>query len=163
MTAEEWAPWVAAAIGLVNLIAGIQAYRGRYQAWLLLKGGPFPGWPGLASLYLGVAFTLLSVSPLVLDHGPPLLILAIFFTLFPSLGIGIIGMFWLPSFMLPAWIKETRRKMRAGEDRYSRAIRPGGALYRRLGVDPRYQPGGTEGPPVENPDGERRTVIRRED
>lgn len=145
MSAEQWAPWVTAAIGLVNLIAGIQAYRGRYQAWLMLKGALFPGWPGLASLYLGVAFIMMSVAPMVMDHGPPLLKLAIFFMLFPSLLLGIIAMFWLPSFMLPAWIKETRRRIRAGEDRLSQALAPGGALYRRLGVDPRYQPGGREG------------------
>lgn len=140
MAVEQWAPWVTAAIGLVNLISRIQAYRGRYRAWLMLKEAFFPGWPGLASLYLGVAFSLMSVAPLVMDHGPPLLKLIVFFTLFPSLALGIIAMFWLPSFMLPAWIKETRRKMKAGEDQFSKDMAPGGVLYGRLGVDPEHHP-----------------------
>lgn len=158
MTAEQWAPWVTAAIGLVNLVGGIQAYRGHYRAWLILKGALVPGWPGLASLYLGVAFTMMSVAPLVMDHGPPLLKLIVFFTLFPSLVLGIIAMFWLPSFMLPAWIKETRRKMKAGEDQFSKDMAPGGVLYRRLGVDPEFQPPrhDPQKKPDEEQDGDRR-------
>lgn len=140
MTVEQWGPWVAAAIGLVNLVAGIQAYRGRYRAWLMLKGALFPGWPGLASLYLGVAFTLIGVSSWVMDHGPSALKFMLFILLFPTLVLGIIAMFWLPPMLLPAWVKETRRKFKSGQDRLSQAMAPGGALYRRLGVDPENQP-----------------------
>lgn len=141
MTADQWAPWVAFVFGLVNLVAGILAYRGRYRAWLVLKGSFLPGWPGLASLYFGVAFILIGLGPLVLEYAPPLLQLAHFFLLFPALVVGIIAMFWLPSFMLPAWVKETRRKIKAGEDRLSQALAPGGALHGRLGVNPGNQPG----------------------
>lgn len=157
MTAEQWAPWVAFAFGLVNFIAGILAYRGRYRAWLILKGSFLPGWPGLASLYLGVAFLLIGSGPLVLAYAPPILQLAHFFLLFPSLAVGIIAMFWLPSFMLPEWVKETRRKIKKGEDRLSQALAPGGALYRRLGVDPEHQPGANraQGPLDDDQDGNR--------
>ena len=63
MTAAQWAPWVSFVFGLLNFIAGILAYRGRYQAWLMLKGSLMPGWPGLASLYLEVAFMLIAWGP----------------------------------------------------------------------------------------------------
>lgn len=156
MTAEQWAPWVSFVFGLLNFIAGILAYRGRYRAWLILKGSLLPGWPGLASLYLGVAFMLIGVGPLVLGYAPPLLQLAHFFLLFPSLVVGIVAVFWLPSFMLPAWIKETRRKMRAGEDQYSRDMAPGGILHGRLGVDPRHHPDRYDGLRPAKPDADGR-------
>ncbi|MGP5607615.1 hypothetical protein [Arthrobacter rhombi] len=156
MTAEQWAPWVSFVFGLLNFIAGILAYRGRYQAWLILKGSLLPGWPGLASLYLGVAFMMIGVGPLVLGYAPPLLQLAHFFLLFPCLVVGIISVFWLPSFMIPAWIKETRRRMRAGEDQYSKDMAPGGVLHGRLGVAARHQNGGQGGPRVAKPDADGR-------
>ncbi|WP_417217120.1 hypothetical protein [Arthrobacter sp.] len=147
MTVEQWGPWAAAALGLVNLVAGIQAYRGRYRAWLVLKGSIAPGWPGLASLYLGVFFVLISISGWILERGAAVLDFMVFVFAVPSLVVGIIAMFWLPSFMLPTWVKETRRKIRSGEDRLSRDLAPGGALYGRLGVD-------TEDQPRTPPDGE---------
>lgn len=139
MTVEQWAPWAALVLGLVNFVAGILAYRGRYRAWLVLKGSFLPGRPGLASLYLGLAFMLIGVGPLVLAFAPPLVQLVHFFLLFPTLAVGIVAMFWLPSVMLPAWVKDTRRKIASGEDRLSRALAPGGVLHGRLVVGPGTQ------------------------
>lgn len=157
MSAEQWAPWAAFAFGAVNFVAGILAYRGRYRGWLILKGFFLPGWPGLASLYLGIAFMLIGAGPMVLAYAPPLLLLAHFFLLFTSLVVGIIAMFWLPAFMLPGWVRETRRKIKSGEDRLSQALAPGGALYRRLGVAPEHQPGPapTDAPRDDDHDGHR--------
>lgn len=80
-------------LGVDNLAAGILASRGRYRAWLVLNGTFLPGWPGLASLYWGVAFTLMAAGPRVLGHAPAVLQLIHFFVLFPSLVGGIIAMF----------------------------------------------------------------------
>lgn len=67
------------------------------------------------------------------DRLPPLLVLLLVVAVV-GMVMGVAGMFWLPSFFLPAWIKQTRERMRRGEDALSQAMRPGGALYGRLGV-----------------------------
>ncbi|MEE1620469.1 hypothetical protein ACQ7DA_04415 [Zafaria sp. J156] len=135
MNAGQLMSPVLAAVGTVLVVAGVLADRGRYKAWLVLKSFLFPGWPGLASLYLGIAFLAIAGAGFVMEHAPPLVFLLFALVLFASMVLGIVGMFWLPSLMLPAWVKETRRRLAAGEDRLSRALRPGGALHGRLGVD----------------------------
>lgn len=125
------------ALGVLLVVSGILAYTGKYRAWLMLKSF-FPGWPGLAGGYIGVMILVaLYLAPL-LETMPPLLSLLVAAVLFLSLALGIIGMFWLPGFLLPAWVKETRNRMRRGEDKYSQAMKPGGALHGRLGVDTKH-------------------------
>lgn len=119
----------------VLIVSGVLAYTGRYKGWLMLKSF-LPGWPGLAGLYLGVGIGLVVVLPSVMDALPPLLVLLAGALAFGSLLIGIVGMFWLPRFLLPGWVREQQDQMRRGEDAFSTAMQPGGALYGRLGVRP---------------------------
>jgi hypothetical protein len=122
------------AIGAISFVSGILAYQGKYKSWLVLKSFLFPGWPGLAGLYVGLGIMMASLSGLVVDAGTPgFLIFLWVVVMFASMVTGIIGMFWLPRFMWPSWIKETADKMRRGEDAYSQAMKPGGSLYGKLG------------------------------
>ncbi|NUL46153.1 hypothetical protein F7P69_13255 [Cellulosimicrobium funkei] len=124
-------------LGVLLVVSGILAYTGKYRAWLMLKSF-LSGWPGLAGGYIGVMILLALYLPLIGESLPPILfLLAAAFT-FLSMAIGIIGMFWLPSFLLPAWIKETRDRMKRGEDELSQALKPGGTLHGRLGVDTKH-------------------------
>ncbi|RZU60869.1 hypothetical protein EV380_0420 [Zhihengliuella halotolerans] len=106
--------------------------------WLALKSF-FPGWAGLAGLYLGLAFLGLSIFMVLhgldLLHGPIMTLVGLVCVVaaFAGLPIGIIGFFWLPRFMLPKWVKEDEEKMARGEDKLSQDLRPGGKLYGRLG------------------------------
>ncbi len=125
-------------LGVTCLVSGIMAYRGRYVSWLALKS-ILPGWAGLASLYLGAAFLALPAATFVLRAMPEgdvvraLLGLLLIGIMIAGAIIGIIGMFWLPRFMLPRWIKDTIDEIERGEDPLSKAVRPGGSLYGRLG------------------------------
>jgi hypothetical protein len=133
MTVEQWAPWVIGAMGVVCFYGGILAYQGRYKSWLVLKS-VFPGWIGLASLYLGVAMVMLALAPFLKAIDAPGIVAVLWLLVTaPSMIIGIIGCFWLPRFMWPQWMKETQREIDRGEDALSQALRPGGALYGRLG------------------------------
>ncbi|MFC7400858.1 hypothetical protein [Citricoccus sp. GCM10030269] len=124
---------IAVGLGVLLVASGVLAYTGHYKGWLMLKSF-LPGWPGLAGGYIGVMILLAVFLPLVGDAMPPLLFLVFAAVLFVSMLIGIIGMFWMPRFLLPQWVKETQDEMRRGEDTFSQAMRPGGALYGRLGV-----------------------------
>lgn len=115
------------------------ASTGRYKGWLLLKG-IFPGSLGLAQLYLGVGIAMILLYSVVGDRLPPLVVLLLLAVAVAGMVMGVVGMFWLPSFLPPAWIKQTRERMRRGEDALSQAMRPGGALYGRLGVPPEQWP-----------------------
>ncbi|GAA3697866.1 hypothetical protein GCM10022377_08470 [Zhihengliuella alba] len=125
-------------IGGVSFVSGVLAYRGKYVAWLALKSF-FPGWPGLAGLYIGAAILSGAGAAVILQAMPEgnivraLLGLLLIFTMIAGAIIGIIGMFWLPRFMLPQWVKDTIDEIKRGEDPLSQALRPGGSLYGRLG------------------------------
>lgn len=134
MDKETLGPLLAVLFGLVLLISGILAYTGRYRSWLVLKSF-LPGWPGLAGGYIGAMVLLAMFAVPVLDVLPAPLSFLLAVLLFACLLIGIIGMFWLPRFLLPPWIREQQDQMRRGEDRFSQAMKPGGALHGRLGVD----------------------------
>ncbi|MFC4333801.1 hypothetical protein [Salininema proteolyticum] len=137
---NDWTPMaVLGAMSAVLIVSGVLAYRQKYVAWLALKSF-LPGWPGLAGLYLGMAFAAILVLKSMLDigvEGNAVLALAylVLFAVFAlSLAIGIIGMFWLPHFLLPRWVKEMVDEIERGEDPLSRDLRPGGRLHGRLGV-----------------------------
>ena len=121
----------------ILIVGGVLAYTGRYKGWLLLKP-IFPGWLGLDQLYLGVGIAMILLYSVVGDRLPPLVVLLA--VAVAGMVVGVVGMFWLPSFLPPAWIKRTRERMRRGEDALSQAMRPGGALYGRLGVPPEQWP-----------------------
>jgi hypothetical protein len=134
MDKETLGPLVAVVFGLILVISGVLAYTGRYRSWLMLKSF-LPGWPGLAGGYIGLMVLLaVFVQPLI-DTLPGPLLLVVAAVAFGSMLLGIIGMFWLPRLLLPGWIREQQDQMVRGEDRFSRATRPGGALHGRLGVD----------------------------
>ena len=128
---------VGTALGILLVVSGILAYTGKYRAWLMLKS-IFPGWPGLAGGYLGLMILLALYLPPVLDSWPPLLALLVVAVLFLSMEVVIVGMFWLPNFLLPPWVREQKRRMARGEDKFSQAMKPGGALHGRLGVDTKH-------------------------
>ncbi|WP_349828625.1 hypothetical protein [Brevibacterium litoralis] len=128
---------VLSVMSLVLVVSGVMAYREKYVSWLILKSF-FPGWPGLAGLYLGIAFGSLLVLNTLMDSevargNIPLSLLVLFGVMVLGLVIGIVGMFWLPRFLLPRWVKETSDEIRRGDDPLSRDLRPGGKLYGRLG------------------------------
>lgn len=126
---------IAVGLGVLLVVSGVLAYTGHYKGWLMLKSF-LPGWPGLAGGFIGVMILLAVFLPMVGDALPPALYLLLAAVLFGSMIIGIIGMFWLPRFLLPGWIREQQEEMRRGEDAFSQAMRPGGALHGRLGVRP---------------------------
>lgn len=121
-------------IGLIGFVAGILAYQGKYKSWLVLKSFLFPGWPGLAGLYLGLAMMMFGLAAFLQVIDAPGIVMALWLVITaPSAVIGIIAMFWLPRFLWPQWLKDTENEMRRGEDRFSQAMKPGGALYGKLG------------------------------
>lgn len=122
-----------ASLVLILIVGGLLAYRGHFKGWLMLKS-IFPGWPGLAQLYLGVGLGCVLMYGLLKPYLPPLVVLLVAAVAFMGMVLGILGMFWLPSFLLPDWIKHAREEMRRGEDPYSQAMKPGGVLHGRLGV-----------------------------
>lgn len=126
---------IAVGLGVLLVVSGILAYTGKYKGWLMLKSF-LPGWPGLAGGFIGVMILLAVFMPLAGDALPPVLFLLLAAVLFCSMLLGIVGMFWLPRFLLPGWIREQQEEMRRGEDAFSQAMRPGGALHGRLGVRP---------------------------
>jgi hypothetical protein len=134
VTVEQWAPWVVAVMGLICFVSGILAYQGRYRSWLVLKSFLFPGWPGLAGLYLGLAMMMLGLAAFLQSIDAPGFVMVLWLVITaPSMVIGIVAMLWLPRFLWPQWIKDTADEMRRGEDAYSLAMKPGGSLYGRLG------------------------------
>lgn len=144
---------VMAVIGAILVVSGYFAYRGKYVAWMLMKSF-LPGWPGLAGLFLGIWMILFPVVGWLIDVAKPLGALVVVFVWFPSLLLGIIGMFWLPRFLLPQWIKDDIEEIRRGEDPLSQALKPGGSLYGRLGVPkdqwPENQARGKHGNPPDD-------------
>ncbi|NUL46924.1 hypothetical protein F7P69_17215 [Cellulosimicrobium funkei] len=148
MTADQWAPWVIGILGGVTFISGILAYQGRYKSWLVLKSFLAPGWAGLASLYLGMGLLLIGAGGFAASTDLPDVIVVVCGALgFPSLVLGIIGFFWLPRFLWPRWLKDTQQEMDRGEDKLSQAMKPGGALYGRLGRPPGQAPHPPSPPP----------------
>ncbi|WP_189349162.1 hypothetical protein [Zhihengliuella salsuginis] len=123
----------------VLIVSGVMAYRQKYVAWLALKSF-FPGWPGLAGLYLGIAIATILVLNSILDAATAgnlllgLAVLVLFAVFVLCLVTGIVGMFWLPRFLLPRWVEDMVEEIRRGDDPLSRDLRPGGRLHGRLGV-----------------------------
>lgn len=134
---DQWTLVAAGLFGLFLFVGGVLAYRGTYRAWLVLKGAFLPGWIGLSGLYIGLALMMVPFIGPVLDSAPPILVLVFAAVFFLSMVVGLLAVFWLPGFLLPGWVKDSRERMRRGEDRYSQAMRPGGALHGRLSDDPR--------------------------
>lgn len=130
---------VLGAMSAVLIVTGVMAYRQKYVAWLALKSF-FPGWPGLAGLYLGIAFATILVLNSMLDAATGgnlllgLAVLALFAVFVLCLVTGIVGMFWLPRFLLPRWVRDMVEEIRRGDDPLSRDLRPGGRLHGRLGA-----------------------------
>lgn len=121
-------------MGLISFVAGILAYRGKYKSWLVLKSFLFPGWIGLASLYLGLALMMLGLAAFLQFIDAPGFVMALWLVITaPAMVTGIIAMFWLPRFLWPRWLKDTEDEIRRGEDPLSQALKPGGSLYGKLG------------------------------
>lgn len=145
---------VMSILGALLIVSGYFAYRGKYVAWLQLKS-ILPGWPGLAGLYLGIWMVLFPVVGWLLEVAKPLGAVVAVFAWLPSLLLGLIGLFWLPRFLLPQWIKDDIEEIRRGEDPLSQALKPGGSLYGKLGVPkdqwPENQGPGPGGEPGNHP------------
>jgi len=125
---------VVGVMGLISFVAGILAYRGKYKSWLVLKSFLFPGWIGLASLYLGLALMMLGLAAFLQFIDAPGFVMALWLVITaPAMVIGIIGFLWLPRFLWPQWLKDTEDEIRRGEDPLSQAMKPGGSLYGKLG------------------------------
>jgi hypothetical protein len=125
---------VVGVMGLISFVSGILAYQGRYKSWLVLKSFLFPGWPGLAGLYLGLGLLMIALAAPLLAVNAPGWVMAVWLVITaPAMVTGIIAMFWLPRFLWPRWLKDTEDEIRRGEDALSQALKPGGSLYGRLG------------------------------
>ncbi|GHD04242.1 hypothetical protein GCM10008096_11330 [Zhihengliuella salsuginis] len=137
---SDWLPMaILGTMSAVLIVSGVMAYRQKYVAWLALKSF-FPGWPGLAGLYLGIAIATILVLNSILDAATAgnlllgLAVLVLFAVFVLCLVTGIVGMFWLPRFLLPRWVEDMVEEIRRGDDPLSRDLRPGGRLHGRLGV-----------------------------
>jgi hypothetical protein len=94
MTVEQWASWAVGIMGAVCFVAGIMAYQGRYTSWLVLKSFLFPGWVGLASLYLGVALMMFGLARFLLAVEAPGFVMTLWLLVTgPSVVIGMVGFF----------------------------------------------------------------------
>ena len=95
-------------VGLCAMVPGVFAYRGSWRNWAIRSG--FTHNLGFSLVYIGAGFaTIGGLLAFPLNTFPTNLIIAIWVLL---CGIGIIGFFWLPSFMLPRWFIAGRDERR---------------------------------------------------
>lgn len=91
---------------LVFLAWGVLSYTGTWKGWIRVRRG-FGSTIGFASLWLGLAFAVVTVAVFLESSSRP-----IFFVLSgiaaALLVIAIIGFFWLPRFLLPEWFRVLR-------------------------------------------------------
>lgn len=93
--------------GLIMVLCGINAYRGRWRKWLqpglIPKVDSYVG-PGL--LYGGIGFCLAPLSVLLADSNSPRpLTAAVVFLAIGGILIWLLSTAWLPKFMRPRWVK----------------------------------------------------------
>ncbi|WZH36420.1 MAG: hypothetical protein PIR02_16910 [Microbacterium enclense] len=93
-------------VGVLFLVLGVIAYTGIWKGWIRVRRG-FGSTIGFAWLWLGAAFTTAAVAVLVQAYSR-----AAFFALLGVaavlLIIAVVGAFWLPRFLLPAWYRTLR-------------------------------------------------------
>lgn len=93
-------------VGLAFLAMGVLAYTGTWKGWIRVRRG-YGSTIGFAWLWLGLSFTTASVALLFASASRPLftVLLAVAAVL---LVVAIVGFFWLPRFLLPAWYRVLR-------------------------------------------------------
>ncbi|MBM3717332.1 MAG: hypothetical protein FJW64_16710 [Actinobacteria bacterium] len=93
-------------VGIAFLALGVVAYSGVWKGWIRVRRG-YGSTIGFAWLWLGLSFTTASVATSMAAASRPLLLvlLAVAAVL---LVVAIVGFFWLPPFLLPAWYRVLR-------------------------------------------------------
>lgn len=105
-------------LGIFLLICGLGMYTNRWPV-LLAVDGFFPGQAGLAATYIGIWMIMTTFSPLWLSSDAPIVAGLLSLVSLASLVVGIVGCFWMPRFMQPAWIEELDDRIARGEDAFS--------------------------------------------
>ncbi|SDQ96683.1 hypothetical protein SAMN04489742_3288 [Arthrobacter crystallopoietes] len=105
-------------LGLFLLVCGLGMYTKKWPI-LIFADAFLPGHPGLAATYIGAWMATLPFGSWWLSWNVPVLpgVLSLLSTV--CMVIGLVGCFWMPRFMQPAWLKETEDEIKRGEDAYS--------------------------------------------
>lgn len=91
---------------LVFLTWGVLSYTGLWKGWIRVRRG-YGSTIGFASLWLGLAFAVgTSAIAIGASSGPVFLVLSGIAA--ALLAVAMIGMFWLPRFVLPEWFRVLR-------------------------------------------------------
>ncbi|MDK1359697.1 hypothetical protein QNO00_05375 [Arthrobacter sp. zg-Y1219] len=126
-TTNYWAlfailfPW-----GLFLCLVGILTYRKKFLRFLAVDDF-FPGKPSLATTYLGTFIMLIASAHFVSVADLEALTVPFGLALFTSWLLGVGGIFWMPKFLQPAWMKEADRLMARGEDLFAKRFLQGGS------------------------------------
>lgn len=94
--------WV---VGVVFVVLGVLAYSGRWKGWIRTARG-FGTFMGFAWLYLGLA--LLVAGMAITLPAPAWLVAVLLGVAAMLLLVAIVGFWWLPSFLQPAWFRRLR-------------------------------------------------------
>lgn len=115
------------AAGASGVIAGVQAYRGRWTRWAQRSG--YLHCLGFALLFLGSGTTILGIAGALPGELQLVVKLAIVWGVL-IIG-GIFSIVWMPAVALPRWFREGREQRREIEraaheaERARRALRKG--------------------------------------
>lgn len=116
--------WVAVvAFPVYMLISGLSAYLGKNRKWAEKYGFETPRRFGY--FYLGLFFLLLAlavpITNLIPDHATKRVVALVFLVPAAICGLtGLVGMLYLPSFLLPKWYREERGRRRREDQRWQR-------------------------------------------
>lgn len=99
--------------GLFFGALGILAYTGVWKGWIRVVRG-FGSTIGFACLWVGLAF-LAGVLASAVDGTSAVASTILFVVAAILLGITVVGLFWLPQFLLPRWYRVLRGEANAAE------------------------------------------------
>lgn len=93
--------------GVIMILCGINAYRGRWRKWL--QPGLIPAvdsYVGLGLLYGGIGFAVAPLAALLADSNSPKPVTALVAVVaIGGILLWLLSTAWLPRFMRPRWVK----------------------------------------------------------
>lgn len=117
---NDWALFaVMFPLGLLAFIGGLLVYLKKYVHLVVLDDFS-TGKPSLACTFLGMWVMLLPAANFREITANEVIFIPYALLTFACQGIGILGWFWMPKFMQPAWMKEGDRLIARGEDQFTK-------------------------------------------
>lgn len=95
-----------AMIGPLFIAGGVLAYTGVWKGWIRVRRG-YGSTIGFAWFWLGLAFTIGALATAVDDISAAIATLVLVIAVIPFL-VALVGLFWLPTFLLPSWYRVLR-------------------------------------------------------